>query len=162
MNPQGRFTYFVLRPLSDLFLWTWRLERRFEFLYRARFDCWFRGPLFELLQWVQNLFRRNQHLPLATETPLPDEDELTRAIITEISAFTRENWLPGGAQRFGNTKTFGVTRGEFSVSSDLPDALRRGCSPSHGPSPLGCGSRDPDRTHLPTWKTSVSARSGSR
>ena len=126
MNPQGRFTYFVLRPLSDLFLWTWRLERRFEFLYRARFDCWFRGPLFELLQWVQNLFRRNQHLPLATETPLPDEDELTRAIITEISAFTRENWLPGGAQRFGNTKTFGVTRGEFSVSSDLPDALRRG------------------------------------
>jgi hypothetical protein len=28
---------------------------------------------------------------------------------------TRENWLPGAAQRFGNTKTFGVLRGEFSV-----------------------------------------------
>ena len=31
MNPEGSFTFFVLRPMSDLFLWTWRLERRFEF-----------------------------------------------------------------------------------------------------------------------------------
>jgi hypothetical protein len=30
----GLFTFLVLRPLSDLFLWVWRLERRTEFLYR--------------------------------------------------------------------------------------------------------------------------------
>lgn len=126
MNPQGRFTYLVLRPASDLFLWTWRLERRVEFLYRAGFDRWFRGPLFGLLQAVQNLFRRDEHLPLATERALPDEERLTREIIGEISAFTRENWLPGGAQRFGNTKTFGVVRAEFTVLADLPEHLGRG------------------------------------
>ena len=28
--PQGLFTFLVLRPLSDLFLWLWRMERRLE------------------------------------------------------------------------------------------------------------------------------------
>ena len=64
--------------------------------------------------------------PLAEETLLPDEEQLTRAIIDELAKFTRENWLPGGAQRFGNTKTFGVLRGEFSVLPGLPANLRRG------------------------------------
>ena len=126
MDPQGRFTAYVLRPASDLFLWLWRIERRVEFLYRARFDRWFRGPLFSFLQAVQNMLRRNEHLPLVTEKPLPDEEGLTRDIIDEISKFTRENWLPGGAQRFGNTKTFGVVRAEFTVLPDLPDNLRVG------------------------------------
>ena len=31
------------RPLSDLFLWLWRLERRLEFLYRPQFDRRLRG-----------------------------------------------------------------------------------------------------------------------
>ncbi len=126
MNAQGRFTYFVLRPLSDLFLWTWRLERRLEFLYRRQFDRWLRPPLFALLQATQNLFRRNRHLPLATESPIPDEERLTREIITECALFIRENWLPGSAQRFGNTKTFGVVRAEFTVRPDLADGLRHG------------------------------------
>ena len=60
------------------------------------------------------------------ETPLPDEERLIREIIDELAKFTRENWLPGGAQRFGNTKTFGVLRGEFSVLPELPVNLRRG------------------------------------
>ena len=47
-------------------------------------------------------------------------------IIDELAAFTRENWLPGGAQRFGNTKTFGVLRGEFTVLPGLPEHLRHG------------------------------------
>ncbi len=126
MNAQGRFTYFVLRPLSDLFLWTWRLERRLEFLYRRQFDRWLRPALFALLQATQNLFRRNRHLPLATETPIPDEERLTREIITECALFIRENWLPGSAQRFGNTKTFGVVRAEFTVRPDLAEGLRQG------------------------------------
>jgi hypothetical protein len=45
-KPQGLAAYLVLRPLSDLFLWAWRLERRLEFLYRPWFDKRLRPPLF--------------------------------------------------------------------------------------------------------------------
>jgi hypothetical protein len=126
MKPQGLFTFLVLRPLSDLFLWLWRLERRVEFLYRPRFDRWARGPLFALLQAAQNALRHDEHLALAEERMLPDEESYTQAIIDELARFTRENWLPGSAQRFGNTKTFGVLRGEFTVLPDLPVGLRHG------------------------------------
>jgi hypothetical protein len=126
MNPEGLFTYLVLRPLSDLFLWLWRLERRFEFLYRPEFDRWLRPPLFAFLQAVQNALRQDEHLNLAEEKVLPHEERFIRATIEELALFTRENWLPGSAQRFGNTKTFGVVRGEFSVLPDLPPHLRHG------------------------------------
>jgi len=126
LDPQGTFTYVVLRPASDLFLWLWRLERRVEFLYRRQFDRRFRGPLFESVQRVQNSLRTDEHLALAEEKELPDEDRYTTEIIDEISKFTRENWLPGGAQRFGNTKTFGVLRAEFTVLDGLPAGLRHG------------------------------------
>src|SRR4051812_25931727 len=78
MNPDGKFTFFVIRPLSDLFLWTWRLERRAEFLYRPQFDRWVRPLLFGLLQTLQNLLRKDEHLALAQETPLPDEEQSTQ------------------------------------------------------------------------------------
>jgi hypothetical protein len=126
MKPQGLFTFLVLRPASDLFLWLWRLERRVEFLYRPTFDRWARPPLFALLQAAQNAIRRDEHLELAEERPLPDEESYIQAIIDELKAFTRENWLPGSAQRFGNTKTFGVVRGELTVRPDVPAELRRG------------------------------------
>jgi hypothetical protein len=126
MDPQGRLTFLVLRPLSDLVMWLWHLERRFEFLYRPQFDRWLRPPLFGAAQWLQNRRRTDEHLALAEERHLEDEEELTQQIIDEISAFTRENWLPGSAQRFGNTKTFGVLRGRFAVLDDLPPHLRHG------------------------------------
>ena len=125
-KPQGLFTFLVLRPASDAFLWLWRLERRAEFLYRPRFDRWLRAPLFSAAQALQNARRKDEHLQLAEEKLLPGEGELTLEIIDELTKFTRENWLPGGAQRFGNTKTFGVLRGEFSVLPGLPGNLRRG------------------------------------
>jgi hypothetical protein len=126
MNPDGRFVFFIVRPLSDLFLWAWRIERRFEFLWRPRFDGWLRPPLFRFLQAVQNLVRRNEHLELAQEKPLVDEERYLQDIIATLTRFTRENWTPGSVQRFGNTKTFGVLRGEFSVLPDLPANLARG------------------------------------
>jgi len=125
-DPEGLFTFMLLRPLSDLFLWLWRMERRAEFLYRPQFDRWCRPALFSWAQARQNSRRPDQHLELVQETRLPDEEELTRSIIDELGKFTRENWLPGGAQRFGNTKTFGVLRGELSVLPGLPAHLRRG------------------------------------
>jgi hypothetical protein len=126
MAAEGRFSFFVVRPLSDLFLWGWRIERRFEFLWRPRFDGWLRRPLFSFLQWLQNRFRRNEHLQLAEEKPLVDEERYLQDIVDTLRKFTRENWEPGGAQRFGNTKTFGVLRGEFAVLPDLPENLARG------------------------------------
>jgi hypothetical protein len=135
VNPRGLTTFLVLRPLSDAFLWAWRLERRTEFLWRARFDRWLRPPLFAGLQWLQNQLREDEHLALAEERLLPDEEACTQAIIDELRAFTRENWLPGSAQRFGNTKTFGVLRAEFSVLPDLPDRLRHGLFATPGTYP---------------------------
>ena len=125
-DPEGRFTFLVLRPASDLFLWAWRLERRTEWAWRPSFDRRLRSPLFSAAQRLQNLLRKDEGLAPAEERELPDEAALTQAIIDEISAFTRENWLPGGAQRFGNTKTFGVLRGELTVPDGVPANLRRG------------------------------------
>src|SRR5688572_27165922 len=126
LGPEGTLTFLVMRPVSDLVLWLWRLERRIEFLYRPHFDRWVRPPLFDFAQRLQNKRRTNEHLALAEEKLLDDEEELTQQVIDEISAFTRENWLPGGAQRFGNTKTFAVLRAEFTVPADLPVHLRHG------------------------------------
>jgi hypothetical protein len=126
LDPNGPATPLVLRPLSDLFLWAWQVERRFEFLYRRPFDRWLRPVLFELAQRVQNAGRRDEGLALLEERLLPDEAERIQDIIDSLVGFTRENWLPGGVQRFGNTKTFGVLRGEFRVLDDLPDSLRHG------------------------------------
>jgi hypothetical protein len=126
LSPQGLFTFMFLRPLSDLFLWVWRLERRAEFLYRPQFDKWARPPLFAWAQSLQNTRRTDEHLALAEERLLPGEEQYIRDIIDELAMFTRENWLPGGAQRFGNTKTFGVLRAEFTVLPDIPESLRHG------------------------------------
>jgi hypothetical protein len=125
-SPEGLLTFLVVRPASDLFLWLWGLERRLEFLYRPHFDRWARPPLFALLQAVQNALRPRENLQLAEEKMLPNEEHYTRAIIEELSKFTRENWLPGSAQRFGNTKTLGVVRGEFTVLPDVPRNLAHG------------------------------------
>lgn len=126
MDVVGAFTYFVLRPFSDLVLWIWRLERRIEFLYRKPFDRWLRPVVFALAQSLLMRGRPNEHLALAEERIPADEDLHNRRVIDEIAKFTRENWLPGTAQRFGNTKTFGVVRAEFSVLDDLPAHLRHG------------------------------------
>jgi len=126
LDPGGKLTFLLIRPLSELFQWAWRLERRVEFRYRQRFDRWLRPALFAALQAIQNARRPDEHLGLAEERLLPDEERLIQEIIDELTAFTRENWLPGSAQRFGNTKTFGVLRGEFTVLPGLPAGLRRG------------------------------------
>jgi hypothetical protein len=126
IQPEGLLTYVLLRPLSDFVVWLWRLERRVEFLYRPQFDRWLRPPLFTGAQALQNARRRDEHLKLAEERPLPDEERHVQEIIDELALFTRENWLPGSAQRFGNTKTFGVLRGEFTVLPNLPSQLRHG------------------------------------
>jgi hypothetical protein len=119
-------TFFVLRPINDLVLWVWRMERRFEFIYRQPFDRWLRPIVFEALQALQNARRTDEHLAIAEERVPADEARNTRAVIDEIGHFIRENYPPGGAQRFGNSKTFGVLRAEFEVLGGMPENLCHG------------------------------------
>ena len=116
----------VLRPFNDLSTGLWHIERRFEFLYRERFDELFRPPLFAACQTLLNLTRKDEGLELGEERLLEDEERYTREIIDEIAKFMRENWLPGGVQRFGNTKTYGVVRAQLKILPDLPAHLRHG------------------------------------
>lgn len=125
-SASGLLRELTLRPLSDLATSGWLLERRTEFLWRDAFDRVLLPPQFAIAQWLLNLTRRDEHLALAEERELPDEARYTREITEEIAKFIRATWLPGSAQRFGNTKTFGVVRGEFSVLPDVPDHLRHG------------------------------------
>lgn len=127
MNPLAELlTFLVLRPLNDLVLWLWRLERRFEFLYRPQFDRWIRPPIFAFFQAVQNARRPDEQLALAEERVGEDEERNICEVTEEIAGFVRENYPPGGAQRFGNTKTYAVLRGELTVLTGLPDHLRHG------------------------------------
>jgi hypothetical protein len=116
----------VLRPVNDIALAVLQAQRRTEFLYRDGFDRAFRDPLFGLAQSFRNWRRPQPELALAEERALPDEERLTQQIIAELVGFVRGNWQPGGAQRFGNTKTYGIVRGEFCVRDGLPDSLRHG------------------------------------
>jgi hypothetical protein len=104
----------------------WLLERRTEFLWRDAFDRFLLPPQFALAQWLLNMTRHDEHLALAEERELEDEELYTEQVTDEIAHFIRETWLPGGAQRFGNSKTFGVLRAEFSVLPDIPEELCHG------------------------------------
>ncbi len=126
MNISGLLSDLTLRPLSDLGIGLWLVERRTEFLWRNHFDRLLRPPVFAAAQALLNVQRRNQHLAIAEEQRLPDEDRYTREITDEIAKFIRQTWVPGGAQRFGNTKTYGVVRGEFTVLPGVPKHLRHG------------------------------------
>ncbi|MEA2495837.1 MAG: hypothetical protein QOJ29_3748 [Thermoleophilaceae bacterium] len=80
-----------------------------------------------MVQWLINLRRRDDvRLGIAEEQTLPDEPEITRAIIDSMSAFTRRTYPRGGAERAGNTKTYGVVRGTFEVLESVPEAMRHG------------------------------------
>jgi hypothetical protein len=126
MIGSGLLNQFALQPISELSVWGWRLERRTEFLWRDHFDRFALPVIFAAAQALLNAQRRDEHLALAEELLAPDDEASERAIIDEIAKFMRETWLPGAAQRFGNTKTHGVLRGEFEVLPDLPEHLRQG------------------------------------
>ena len=104
-----------------------RVERRLDPLFRDRFDALLREPLFDLAQAIVALrLPRDSGLGIAEERTQPDEARQTAAIIDHMTAFLHANWAPGEAQRAGNTKTYGVVRGEFTVRANLPPNLRHG------------------------------------
>jgi hypothetical protein len=116
----------ALQRINDLLMGLISVERRLDPYFRDAFDSLFQAPLSSLVQWLINLTRSDPHLGIAEERALADEDSLTDTIIEQMSEFTREHYPNGGALRAGNTKTYGVVRGEFEILPGLPDELRQG------------------------------------
>jgi hypothetical protein len=102
------------------------LERRFDPFFRPAFDAVLRDPLTRLTTAFINMRRPDEHLKIAEEKPLPDEEEYLLSIISSFQTQMRDLWKPGGFERGGNTKTHGIVRGEFIVHDGLPENLRRG------------------------------------
>src|SRR5688572_26406017 len=101
-------------------------ERRVDPYFRDAFDAVLQRPLSTAVQGLINLRRRDEHLAIAEERLLPDEEKITAAIVEQMALFLKRTYRDGIAERAGNTKTYGVVRGEFTVLPDLPDNLRRG------------------------------------
>jgi hypothetical protein len=115
-----------LQRLNDAILVCIHLERRIDPYIRPLIDRIFRRPVQALVQWFINVRRRDEHLHLAEEKAQPEEAATTEAIARQMARFIEREYAPGSAQRAGNTKTYGVVRGEFTVLDGLSERLRHG------------------------------------
>jgi len=102
------------------------MERRTEPFWRPYADAAFRDPCAAVLQALINHRRRAEGLQLAEERLLPGEDEALDSVINSLSQYVLRKYRPGEFERFGNTKTHGLVRGEVTIRSDLPIELRQG------------------------------------
>ncbi|MEJ8853900.1 hypothetical protein WKW79_04940 [Variovorax robiniae] len=103
-----------------------RLERRFDPFVRPAFDALLRDPLARLTTALINSKRVDEHLKIAEERLLVDEESWTDSIVQSFTQQMTDLWKPGGFERGGNTKTQGICRGEFTVHDNLPEHMRRG------------------------------------
>jgi hypothetical protein len=115
-----------LNWLADASLSFVHLERRFDPFFRPAFDAVLRDPIASLTTALINMRRPNEHLKIAEERPIPDEEAYIDSIISSFQTQMRNLWKPGGFERGGNTKTHGIVRGEFIVHDNLPVELRHG------------------------------------
>ncbi len=112
--------------LSDTLTFLLQLERRFDPFIRPTFDAVLRDRVAGVTTALINLKRRNDHLKIAEEKPMPDEEEYLDSIISSFTKQMHLLWKPGAFERGGNTKTHGLVRGEFIVHEGLPAAFRHG------------------------------------
>src|SRR5438477_5046172 len=115
-----------LNWIADASLSFVHLERRFDPFFRPAFDAVLRDPIATLTTALINMRRPNEHLKIAEEKPVPDEEAYMDSIISSFQTQMRNLWKPGGFERGGNTKTHGIVRGEFIVHDGLPEKMRRG------------------------------------
>src|SRR6476660_9729765 len=121
-NTGSRFLNWV----SNTTMFLLQMERRIDPWLRPIFDSTLRDPVARLTTGLINAQRRNEHLKVAEEAPLPDEEEFLNSIIATFEQQMRKLWKPGGCERGGNTKTQGIVRGEFIVHDNLPAQFRHG------------------------------------
>jgi len=115
-----------LNWLADASLSLVHLERRFDPFFRPAFDAVLRDPLAKLTSALINMRRPKEHLKIAEEKLMPDEEVYLDSIVSSFRTQMRDLWKPGGFERGGNTKTHGIVRGEFIVHDNLPAELRHG------------------------------------
>ena len=94
--------------------------------YRDGFDRILRPGLVELVQaLIRHRLPRSPGAP-AEERELEGEAAATEAIIDTMARFARRTYSHATSERIGNTKTYGVVRGELVVAGDLPERLQHG------------------------------------
>jgi hypothetical protein len=116
----------LARRVNDIAVALFLFERRIDPSFRPLFNRVLREPIAATVQALINLRRPNEHLAIAAERLLPNEEAIADAITEQMALFIKAHYGPGTAQRAGNTKTYGVVRGEFTVLPDLPPHLRQG------------------------------------
>lgn len=102
------------------------LEHRIDPYFRDAFDAAFQRPLSGFAQRLLRLSHGSHETRLCQEIPIAGEESITAAIIGHMSRFTEREYSGRTAERAGNTKTYGVVRGNFQILSGLPTALRAG------------------------------------
>jgi hypothetical protein len=112
--------------LNDAVLALVTLEHRVDPYFRDAFNWLFQRPIVEVSQALLRLLHRNPETQLCQEIPVPDEAAITAAIKGAMSRFTEREYERRIAERAGNTKTYGVVRGEFTVLADIPAVYKRG------------------------------------
>jgi hypothetical protein len=116
----------LARRVNDIAVALFLFERRIDPSFRPLFNRVLREPIAATVQALINLRRPNEHLAIAAERLLPNEEAIADAITEQMALFIKAHYGPGTAQRAGNTKTYGVVRGEFTVLPGLPPHLRQG------------------------------------
>ena len=112
--------------VSDTFGALLRFERRFDPWLYPPFAAVLRDPIARLTTALINSQRTDDHLNIAEEKPLPDEEECLQSIIDTFMAQMQKLWKPGGVERGGNTKTQGIVRGELIIHENIPEQFRHG------------------------------------
>jgi hypothetical protein len=115
------------RRFHDRLLALVLLERRVDPYVRPTVDRYLRPHLAALIQRAINARRRDPGLGLAEERLLPGEDEITAGITDALGQFMQRHYdRTRPVLRVGNTKLYGLVRGEFTVMEGLPAHLRHG------------------------------------
>jgi hypothetical protein len=115
------------RAFCDVLVALANAERRLDPYFRDGFDRVAQRPLATATQVLIGLLRSDPRgLRPAEERAVPGEEAATAAIVEAMSAFLHRQYPDGGALRAGNTKTYGVVRGELRVRDDLAPPYRHG------------------------------------
>jgi hypothetical protein len=114
------------RRLNDAIMAGLQATRRADPFVRPAFDATLRQPVQDTVQWLINAGRRDDGLGLAEERIQPEEEVSAKAIADLLTVVTRPKYPPGAFLRAGNTKTYAVVDGSFTVHKGLPLTYRYG------------------------------------
>jgi hypothetical protein len=112
--------------LNDAIVSLVALEHRVDPYFRDAFNWLFQRPTVEVAQLLLRILHRNPETRLCEEIPLAEEAVITSAITDAMAQFTKREYEGRIAERAGNTKTYGVVRGDFRVLEEIPAAYRHG------------------------------------